>query len=1114
MKQKLFKTFKLFCRYLFFGLLTQTIFIQSLFLQSVTASVLDRETVKTAEIEISGKVVDENGEPLPGTSITVKGKAVGAVADADGNFKLIVDESAVLIFSFIGYNTIEEPVGGRSVINVTLDPDITTLAEVVVTGYQTLSRERVTGSFETISGEVLAQRPTANLVDKLEGVTSGVAVTNGSVTIRGQSTILANAVPLYVVDGFPLAGSTLTVNPEDIESITILKDAAAASIWGARASNGVIVITTKKGSQKGTKINFSTYVEVTEGVDYSKQNYLSTADEIELNEEQFDKGWYQILPGEISGGYSQSLFELAKTYNLGLAPDGEVWSDNTYNKYVDGLKTKDNLDHWEKHLLQKPVKQTYNFSIASGSENNDIYASLVYNKNLGQSIGNSDDRMVLNFKDEFRLKDRFIFNVGINSSLRNNTSNGYWAGAISSTRGYEELVDDFGRTTQYYNRYHPWYAQEREAIDGYFPYTFNHLDEMRNRDNTRQRIDIRTQFGIGVNIIEGLRIDSKFQYEMGFDNKDNFNTMDLPSHRIFINDFYFPDGFDENGESLGYQVPVGTKYVYNKNKYSSWDWRNTIFYEKSWGVHEINVFAGTEIIKNARDESKGTIYGYDKQTTQYIPINENDYRSGKIIGWNKNTLNTGELSKIENDDLREVSFFSNSGYTFNGKYSVTGSFRIDQKNLFGSDPEFRYKPLWSAGASWQMRKEGFMNGIEFLDRLTLRATYGINGNASNKYSPYAQAENIIEARGSQLYSLLRMTNPANTKLKWEETAVWNIGVDFAVLKNRMSGSIEFYNKNSTDLLGSRPLDPTNGFASAVVNYASMVNTGVDIAISGKIISKGSFQWDARLLFSYNKNEVTDVVNQNIVPVDLAWAGALRVGQPIDNIYSFNYAGLNYAGDIMLNTAASNEPVNWRAYQGNEKEEDLIYFGTGTAPVYGGLATTVNYKGFDLTINASYKFGYHFKHYRGVGVDSYYYEERMNEVWKDRWRKPGDEQTTRIPKIAYDGLNPYSGVVEWWWDNYEADWYWNDSQDNVLDGGFIRIKDIIFGYTLPKKLLQNTPIGTVRGTVQVTNPYTWLANKRGVDPERIYYNEDTDSQQLYSAAWTGLTSITFGLRATF
>lgn len=1118
MKQKLLKTFKLFCRYLLFGLLTQTIFIQTL-----SASVKGR-----ADIEISGKVVDENGESLPGASITVKGTSTGTVTDVDGNYKLIADESAVLIFSFIGYMSVEEPVGGRSEINVFLDPDITTLSEVIVTGYQTLSRERVSGSFETLKGDVLAQRPTANFLDKLEGIASGVSLekdANGDkiVQIRGRSTIQANASPLYVVDGFPMSGSTLSVNPEDIESITILKDAAAASIWGVRASNGVIVITTKKGSRKGTKIGFSSYIEVTEPVDYAKQNWLTTTEEVDMQQEWFDKGWYKALSSELGGHNAMDQMEMANIYLRGDAPDGEVWSQQTYDAFVADLKTKDLLKDWEENMLQNAVKQTYNFSIASGSENNDIYASLVYNTNKSYSVGNTNDRFVLNVKDEFRLGDRFTFNAGINTSMRNNVDNGYEANAVEQQRAYKDLVDEYGRTVQYYENFDPWVSREKEAIDGYFPYTFNRLDEMRNSDNTRQRVDIRAQFGIGVKIIEGLRFDTRFQYEIGFDNRDDYRTMDLPSQKIHVNDFYLPDQVDANGDVIDYQVPIGTKYIYNKNDYKAWDWRNTLTFQKSWSVHDINAFGGIEIRKHVKDNLKGTLYGYDKQTTQYVPVNEQLFRSGQIRTWNKGGASSAPFTVISDDDIRELSFFSNVGYTFNDKYSATGSFRVDQKNLFGSDPEFRYKPLWSAGASWQIIKEGFMSGITMLNRLTLRATYGISGNASNEYSPYAQAVNRIDTDGRKIFDYLELTDPANDKLKWEETATMNIGVDFSLWNNRFGGSIEYYSRNSRDLLGERPLDPTNGFAYATINYASMSNNGVDLTFTGTILKTTDWSWDARLLFSYNKNLITEVANENIVPNLLAKNGALRVGQPLDNIYSFDYAGLNNFGDVMINTAENGE-VMWRDYRGFEKEEDLIYHGTSTAPVYGGLSTTVRYKGFDLAVNLSYKAGYNFKQYTGVGVAGFYYNKRMNSIWRDRWQKPGDENTTRVPKLHYYGTNPLSGVSEDWWDNYDADWYWQDSQDFVFDGGFVRVKDIIIGYNTPKKLLSRTPVESIRLTIQITNPLLWVANDQGIDPEAIDGVNETPTggddfwrEGLYrrsTAAWTNLKSITFGLRATF
>ncbi|MCP4460751.1 MAG: SusC/RagA family TonB-linked outer membrane protein [Cytophagales bacterium] len=1112
---------KHFIKYLFFGILPVAAFLTPHGASSMDPLVATPMDLKfeQAEVTITGQVIDENGEGLIGATVTVKGATTGTVTDIDGKYSLTVDESATLVFNYIGYNSVEEVIGGRSVIDVTLTIDDNLLNEVVVTGYQTLTQERITGSFETLSGDILAQRPTMNLQDKLEGIASGVAVNNGKVTVRGQSTIQANADPLYVVDGFPMTGSTLSVNPEDIESITVLKDAAAASIWGVRASNGVIVITTKKGSSKGTQINFSSFIEIQERVDFSKQNWLTTAEEVDMQQEWFDKGWYRALSSELGGHNAFDQIEIANIYLRGMSPDGEVWSQARYDAFIKELKGNDVLRDWERNMLQKRIRKTYNFSISSGGENNSIYASLVYNDNDSYMVGSDDDRVVLNVRDEFRLNDRFIFSAGVNSSIRNSTENGYDPNTVEMLRSYEPLVDEFGRGKQYYRDFDPWVSQEREAMDGYFPYTYSELEEMQNSDITKQIVDIRTQFGIGVNIIEGLRFDSRIQYEIGYINQDNYETMDLPSQRLMVNNFYVPDELDEDGEPLGYQYPIGTKYIYNKNDYHAWDWRNTVSYEKSWDVHDINLFGGTEIRKHQQDSLEGTVYGYDEQGTVYLPVNESEFRSGLIKGWDRSALNQDAFYTMSNDDVREVSFFSNVGYTYQDKYSITASFRIDQKNLFGSDPDFRYKPLWSVGGSWQATKEDFMSSYPIVNRLTVRATYGISGNASNEYSPFAQAYPTVEGWGSKIFNFLELQDPANDQLKWEETATWNFGVDFAVLDNRIWGSIDFYKKKSSDLLGEQPLDPTNGFAFATYNYASMKNKGVDITLNGTIMESNGLKWDARLLFSYNKNRLTDVANENIVATIMAKDGALRVGEPLDNIYSFNYAGLSNFGDVTLNTASSDSPVNWRDYRGNEKEADLIYHGTGTPPVYGGLSTTVNYKGFDLTITTSFKFSYFFKQYTGVGVAGFYYNKRMNSIWRDRWQEAGDELTTRVPKLNYYGTSPISGVDEDWWDNYDADWYWQDSQDFVFEGGMVRVKDIILGYNLPSKLLGNAPIKSARLSVQVTNPFLWVKNDKDIDPETVDLTSENDfwRETLYrrsTAAWTQLKTITFGVRATF
>ena len=289
----------------------------------------------------------------------------------------------------------------------------------------------------------------------------------------------------------------------------------------------------------------------------------------------------------------------------------------------------------------------------------------------------------------------------------------------------------------------------------------------------------------------------------------------------------------------------------------------------------------------------------------------------------------------------------------------------------------------------------------------------------------------------------------------------------------------------------------------MVNYASMNNKGIDLKIRSTILKSRDFEWDARLLFSYNRNRVTDVVDEIITPVWLAYSGALTKGLPLENIYSFNYAGLSDGGDVMLHSGDS--IVNWRDYKGNELKEDLLYYGTRVAPVYGGLSSTIKYKGFDLSINLTYKFGYKFKHYYNTGTDSFYEGIRAPDIWTERWMEPGDELTTRVPKIAYNGKNPYTDVKEFWWDSYDADWYWLDSQDNILNGGFIRVKEIVLGYNVSPRILSATPLKFLRASVQITNPFLWLANDRGIDPEN-----------RYNSAWaTGnLKSVTAGIRATF
>ncbi len=1059
---------------------------------------------------ITGTVVDEQGLPLPGVNILVENSTIGDLTDFNGNFKINVPvDSNVLIFSSVGFLTEKVNIVNLSEVHIILKEDQNILDEVVVTGYQMISKERATGSFVKVDEKQLEMRPVQNIIDKLEGASAGVNYTNGQLEIRGKSSMNGNTSPLYVVDGFPIEGNLETINPEDVSSVTILKDASAASIWGVRASNGVVVITTKKG-KKGQKlqVDFSSYAEFTEKIDYSKMNWMNTSDQIDMDLEYTDKGWnnYSNL---VDRKFGLSLLDEAEVLVRGLAPNGDVWSQAQYDNFVADLRTRSANDQWEEHLLRSPLEITYNLAVSGGSEKNNFRASLVYNDNQEASIGNSNDRIIFSIQDNYRLSERLGFTAGINASLRNKNLNGVNPKGIYSSRSYNDLVDSNGQTIQYYNSWNPWISQQREAMDGVGLYSTNVLDEARNSDKTSQDFDIRAKFGLDFKIVESLIFNTSFQYEKGNYNRDYFNTMNQPSQRIKVWDMYAdPDITDDNGDDLAHQIPLGTEYVYRRDNSYSWDFRNTLTWDKDWNKHKLNVFAGTEIRKRYFESFSDRKYGYDKQTTTSVPVNQADFKGGLLRNWNGDRY-YDSFYYTENTDDREISVFSNVGYEFDKRFSVTGSFRIDQKNLFGSDPAFRYKPLWSAGLGWNMTNEKFMDDVDFIDRLRLRATYGLTGNADNKYSPYAQAKNYVLSWGSKLYNYLRLTQPANDQLKWEETTIINAAVDFALFKNRLSGSVEFYSKDSQDLLGLRKTDVTNGFNSAWLNYASMTNKGYEITLNGLIIQTNDFNWNASINFSYNDNNVTEIEDQLQTPWTIVYNGKLAVGSDINNLYSYNYAGLDAGGNVLLyNTDGTTK--SWR--DGVNEEEELIYQGKSVAPYHGGFSNTFAYKGFDFTVNMVYKFGHKLLN-RSLGTSFSGWTGRANEVFLDRWKEPGDELTTRIPKVAYEGLNPYSGEYESHWDSSDGDYFWAYSQDNIHDASFIRVRDLILGYSMPQEYLKRTFIQNFRITGQITNPFLWTANDLDLDPE-IYNTLDLYSEMYNNIAYRNLKSFTLGVRLTF
>ncbi|QTD36910.1 SusC/RagA family TonB-linked outer membrane protein [Polaribacter batillariae] len=1059
------------------------------------------------QLVISGKVTDNNGITLPGVNIYTDTKKYGVSTDIEGNFTMRVPSGTnEIIFSYIGYvekRLVLGSLNNTKNITVILKEEVNTLNEIVVTGYQTLSKERTTGAFESINTKLLEQRPAANFQERLVGQVPGLNINplNGNIEIRGRSTINeAFSLPLVVLDGFPLTNQDdfNTINPEDIESINVLKDAAASSIWGSRASNGVIVITTKKGKKnQKLSIDFSSFIEVENKVNFNDFNWLNTSEEIDLDIEFIDKNWVNF-EGLIGQNSSFNDLHLGYIYRKGLTPNGSTWLQSTLDDYVNNLRTRDITKDWSKYLLRNAMRHTYNLSFRGGSEKNTYFASLSYTNLFGQAIGDKNDRLSFNLRDTYQLNEKINLTAGLTTVLRNEKNNGTSPSIAAFLQPYDRLVNEFGEYVQQYRKWNPWVSQERENLLG-SPYTFNYLEEQRNLDDTGRILDVRADVKLDVEVFKDFTVSSSFRYETGSQRRDEFRDMTLPSHRNFIND-YFVNG--------GYQIPVGSEYVQEEGYYKGWTFRNNITWDKRWKDHDLTVFAGGEYQRRFSELTFNRLLGYDRQSTNYVPYDEFGIVNRTVRNWNNGfrLLTNRDFFDLNNTDNRFVSFYSNVGYSFKKKYLFNASYRVDQANIFGSNPDFRYKPLWSVGVGWEIAKEDFMAQVSWINRLKFRATYGLGGNSLSSVSPFVTTSPLTATFGRP-YPYLRLTDPGNPDLKWEETATTNLALDFSLFDNRISGSFEYYIKKSDDVYSSRPLDPTVGFQRALVNYANIENEGIELQLNAKVIKTPDFDWNLRININHNKNLVTEnISSQTTLQAHLS--GLTRnPDKAVSNYYSYNFAGLDSNGEVLL-LDRNGETKLW-----NETftVDDLVYSGSRVPEDYGGLSSTFRYKDFDLTVNMNYQANYVFRApydsaLSGFGAHNNtgrFGNARLHKIWGTRWQQPGDEATTSVPRIFYNGLNPITNENESSTDMIRMHQIWSQSTFTTLKGDYLRVQDIILGYSFSKQNLERTFLNKLRLTMQITNPFLWVKNKAGVDPTAPQQN-----------AYTNLTRYTFGVRANF
>eukprot|EP01029_Cantina_marsupialis_P031193 TRINITY_DN884_c0_g4_i2.p1 TRINITY_DN884_c0_g4~~TRINITY_DN884_c0_g4_i2.p1 ORF type:complete len:1193 (+),score=183.23 TRINITY_DN884_c0_g4_i2:1356-4934(+) len=1060
-----------------------------------------KQPVQQEKKKINGKVTDDQGIPLPGVSVVVKGTNTGVATNIDGEYFLeIEDSNVVLVFSFVGMDVQEIQYEGQSQINVVLKEDAATLNEVVVTGYQTISKERATGSFAIVNEEVIERKMSTDFTSRLEGMVAGLQVDrDGNMTIRGTSTLNASTKPLIVVDGFPIESDNMTINPNDIKSVNVLKDAAAASIWGVRASNGVVVIMTKNGGKKKKpSVNFSYNMTIKEKPDLSKYRYASAGDQIDAELETIQKGWVWEPSAWSTSPVSQVADIVFGSDNYSWLSKGNHpydYLDETEIAQIEELKKQDGLKEYEKYFLRNSFNQQYNLSINGGTDDVSYYLSGIFDHNKSNVKREGLDRYILNSRVDVKLTDwlKVISGVVFSKSNKSLSGSEVYQSQMRPSYGYGNYLDENGNYNWFPKGVAQQFKEEYKSKEGYVDWNYNPLKEFENSTNETESNTYRIQTGINAQIIKGLNFDVKYQYEKFSSNTETLYNRNTHTVRNSYNTY---TGTDPNTGDIVHSFPEGDIKVISEKERIANSIRAQLNFSKEFGKHSLKALGGWEYRSVLNKSLKDSYVGFESQLLSGSLVDWKLINDKKVPTWNGSKYSRGYYYKgprFEETEERYVSFYGNIGYTFDRKYDVTFSGRIDDSNLFGADKSYRLLPLWSVGGGWNISQESFFSSNVF-DMLKLRATYGFNGNIDRSTVPEMKVRIIRDMHTQQMVG--EIENPGNKELKWEKTAVANMAVDFALWNNRISGSIEYYHKKSRDLLGEKQLNPILGYKSVKANVAKVSNRGMEMQLNFEPLKNENFNWLINLNVAYNKNRIEKAYS-DVVDLGYAIRGQyLKSGKSIGAAYAYQWAGLNEEGKPLLFNKEG-QKVDYIS-DAAENIEVLKHIGPSMAPWNGSLNTSWKYKGLTFSMLFTGSFGHYFRmtelNYNTSMSLDFRGNIMTNEI-KDRWQKAGDELLTDVPKI---GNSP--------WDiNYD---YYNLSDLRVKPADFISLKEISLAYEFNKNVLVNMPFKSLTISAQVRNACKWVKNDEGIDPEStssIHYPSMMDPEQM---------TVSFGVKASF
>jgi TonB-linked SusC/RagA family outer membrane protein len=1017
---------------------------------------------QSVDTTITGKVTDTTGHPLQGAIVKIKGTNQATSVQADGSYQLKrVPVDAVLIFSMIGFQNQEFEVSslGGNNLNVLLKVVISSLTEVSVvsTGYQQIPKERATGSYDLVSNKLLNRSVSTDIISRLRGIASGLNFDNSAgnsvgISIRGRSTLLSNTQPLIVLDNFPYEGDLNNINPNDIESVTILKDAAAASIWGALAGNGVIVITTKKSKfNQPLSIDFISNLTLQKkpNLFYSGNQFLNPTDYIAVEKTLFNNGFYDgQLNDQVNYPAVSPAVEILDNLKNGIITSSQA------SEQLLSFSNHDVRNDLSKYFYRSATLQQYSLSIRGGNSNTNYVFSVGEDNNLKNEVGNKYNRLTLNSNVTFRPTSNLELYANVNFVNSNTTTNSN-ASTLTSPGflyPYARLADDKENPLPI-NKYYSNSFIASAPGTGLLDWSYSPLDELRNTDNTSKLSNIRINTGLNYKIIGGLSAEVRYQYEKVINTGRNFASQNSYAVRSLVNQFSIID----NGQVSFRNIPLGGILDLSNNDIVTNYVRGQLNYNKKWGNNELNVIAGAEARELEGNGNNSRLYGYDNETGTSQPVNYIDYLTVYPGGGSSTIQNNTAISQTT-DRYRSV--FGNASYNYNYRYILSASARFDQSNLFGVNTNQKGVPLWSAGLKWNLDNETFYK-FDWMPKLSLRATYGSSGNVNKSISSFTIAQylsnNLVPATN---YAYI--VYPGNPDLKWEKVAMLNLGLDFE-FKEILSGSFEYYKKYGSDLIGNSPLALSTGFGAATGNFADLTGKGFDLSLTSRNIHQKSFIWSTTLFASYAIDKVTKYLGGNTLST---YYGNIEVGAPFNSIFLNKFEGLDNNGNPqgLLNGQLS---TNYNSLNNLPNSDKKSY---RTQPGYfGSFRNDFTFKQLSLSFNIIFKAGYYFLR-RGVNYNALYNYGIGNPDFVNRWQTEGDELHTTVPSMLYPN-------------NPDRDAFYNNSTALVSNASNIRLQDISLSYVINKNDWRSMPFKSIQAMLYLNNlGILWSADKHGIDPD--------------------------------